>query len=266
MTLLQFLSGGALAANLIACGLLIKPRTPRPATLWQLAGGLLLAGYCGVRCWSTLPLMPLHLGLPALAAGIGLSGPLLLAASDRKPIAGSRLQQLGHAGCALFLNLLLFLFPKDFYLPFIRSLSPWPHLMLWFGVAGRVLLLAAAIDGAVFYCFERWRRPGRARLLPEALTLSRWGFACLTLSLFAGELWSYLGWGCPMVWHDPAVTTAMAVWLYWVGALHLHYIKGLAPRRRALLLIGGGLLILTLGSHPDLGPLRLPGIGPGGRP
>lgn len=60
--------------------------------------------------------------------------------------------------------------------------------------------------------------------------LDRLGLRVLTLSLFSGEVWSYSGWGVPMVWEDPTTLTAIGTWLFYVGAIHLH-LGGLWSRR-----------------------------------
>ncbi len=70
--------------------------------------------------------------------------------------------------------------------------------MLWFGVLGKACLL---ICGAWAWTILRHdETPGPRRKFSFYLVL---GFAFWTLSLFSGEIWSYLGWGIPMVREDP---------------------------------------------------------------
>ena len=79
-----------------------------------------------------------------------------------------------------------------------------------------------------------------------------------TLSLFSGEVWSYSGWGVPMVWEDASTLTAIATWLFYVGAIHLH-LGGLGSRRtRAGMSVLGVALVLVLNGGPDMGPFRNP--------
>ena len=89
-------------------------------------------------------------------------------------------------------------FPKDHYLPFLRSKTIFSHLFFVFGVIGKSFFLMAAIHGFVFL---RQRRYGREHLTPglkPAMQAVVWGFGFWTFSMFAAEIWSYLGWGSPV--------------------------------------------------------------------
>ncbi|MBN2751219.1 MAG: cytochrome c biogenesis protein CcsA, partial [Rhodospirillaceae bacterium] len=83
-------------------------------------------------------------------------------------------------------------------------------------------------------------------------------FAFGTLSLFSGELWSYAGWGVPVVWEDASIITAMAVWFFYIGLIHLHLTKVWTVKSRAVMAVVGACLILVLNCGPDLGPFRPP--------
>ncbi len=240
----------------LAAGLLLLNRRSRPlAPFTILLGTGLGLGYCGLRYWRTFPMLPLHLELAALPVGLGIVQLLLRAMGRQNNLARPAREFLLQLAI-IALCLLGVLFPKDFYLPFIRSISVWSHLLLLFGITGRTLLLVAMVESIIFLGLEHWRAPRRELVIRNTLSWSRWGFVFLTLAMFSGEIWCYLGWGTPIIWHDPAITTVMALWLYWAGVLHLHYLKAWNNRRQALAILGGGLLILTLGSHPDLGPFR----------
>jgi ABC-type transport system involved in cytochrome c biogenesis permease subunit len=87
---------------------------------------------------------------------------------------------------------------------------------------------------------------------------SVWGFAFWTLSMFSGELWSYLGWGTPVVWDDPAITTVMATWFYYAYLLHLHLTGSWDIRSRTIYAAVGAVVVLSLNCLPEWGPFRWP--------
>lgn len=239
------------------------------------------------------PMLPMYLGPAAL--------PLLLGIMTF--IAG-RQDQSGRIRCiilalALVTALMAVLFPKDFYLPFLKSQGVSAHLFFLFGVAGRACFLVSA---AWALACLRWgdmetrrhgdgktRRRGdmeisnvqpssnssfpsspRLRVFPSpsisstpfrvstAIRWAVWGFAFWTLSMFAGELWSYLGWGTPVVWDDPAITTVMATWFYYVCLLHLHLTGGWSIRSRTIYAASGAMVVLGLNCLPEWGPYRWP--------
>lgn len=159
-------------------------------------------------------------------------------------------------GVIIVLNLLILIFPKDFYIPFIRSATIWAHIFFWTGVAAKAMLLMASVRALVFLLTDK--TSVNAKPLTAAMGWALWGFILLTISMFSGEVWSYLGWGTPVVWHDPAITTVMSLWFYWICLLHLHYSSAWNIKRRAWFMVGGGVLLVGLGCHPELGPMRLP--------
>ena len=137
-------------------------------------------------------------------------------------------------------------FPKDFYLPFPQSKTLFAHLFFLFGVIGKSCFFVSA---------------ARAAAGETDADSFRWavrGFAFWTISMFCGGLWSYLGWGTPVVWEDPAIVVAMAVWFFYVCFLHLHLTGGWTPRRRRVFAAAGGWAVLALHAIPDLGPFRNP--------
>ncbi|MFP4307969.1 MAG: cytochrome c biogenesis protein CcsA [Desulfococcaceae bacterium] len=226
------------------------------------------AASVGIRYWNAWPMPPMYLGPAALPLGLGL--PALFfreRAESASPLRSVRFRLLA---LTFFLALLATLFPKDFYLPFLKSRTLLAHGFLLFGLAGKVCFLTAAVswDG------EKWRRgdaengsgasplspssPRRVSPSPRLPLLLVWGFAFWTLSMFSGELWAYRGWGTPVVWDDPIIATTMATWFFYGGLLHLHLTRiGTAPRRAAATAFGG-LLVVGLTVVPELGPFRPP--------
>lgn len=205
------------------------------------------------RYLDALPLMPLHLGV----IGIVVVGILVWSArclADRAHLfsgEGITLQ----VGLVLLLAVSLF-FPKDFYLPFVRSLSPWAHLFFLFGVCAKGFLLCGGL-APIAVLWPGGKRENRIKeRLATPTKLIIWGYGLLALAMFSGEVWSYLGWGTPVVWQDAAITTVIAIWFYWTCFLHLHYIRGWTAERRAFFMVIGGLLVLVLSTHQDMGPFR----------
>lgn len=217
-----------------------------------MAAGTLINGLAvGIRCWQAWPMLPMHLMPTALPFCLGC---LWLCCSYRSNSTVERREGVLLQFLIIGLLLAALIFPKDFYLPFLRSKTIWAHLFLLFGILARGLLLMASIKALV--SLMEWRKKG-IRPSPPATGWSIWGFGCLTLSLFCGEMWSYLGWGTPVVWEDSSITTILALWFYWTCLLHLNYTATWSRPRQALLTVMGGVLII-LACHPDLGPLRLP--------
>jgi hypothetical protein len=142
-------------------------------------------------------------------------------------------------------------FPKDFYLPIIKTVAIEAHGVLFFGAIGRACFIVAG--GWAWAAIK-----GRDQVMFLVFRWTIWGFVWWTLSLFCGEAWSYSGWGVPMVWEDASTLTANATWLFYVGVIHLH-LGGLASRRtRAAMSIVGVVVVVVLNGLPDLGPWRTP--------
>jgi hypothetical protein len=220
---------------------------------WPMMVAALLCALAFVlRYAAAWPMMPMHLGLVGMAATLGLLACVGRLRAGETPQV--RLEQGLTLATLILLLLAALLFPKDFYLPFVRSATPWAHLFLLFAILGKSLLLMAAVRALTLLLGKQARLTGQQ--LGSAMTVSLWGFALLTVSMFCGETWSYLGWGSPVVWQDPAIAAGMVLWFYWVCLLHLHHTRGWRPRHRAVFMVVGGVLVLGFGCHPDLGPFR----------
>lgn len=146
------------------------------------------------------------------------------------------------------------LFPKDFYLPFLRSDSLFAHATLVTGAAGRACFALSTAWGTVFFFSSVTEE--RSACMRRALLWASWGFVLWTLSMFSGEMWAYLGWGTPVVWHDPAILLMMVVWFLYITLLHLHFSRAWGLRGRAAFAAFGGIFALVLSLWADFGPLR----------
>lgn len=239
---------------LLSLGADFLPSRPGRA-IWLLGPVALTANALAValRYWSAWPMLPMYLGAVALPLGLGLSALWPVSAGG----AGRARRYL--LAAATLVALAAVIFPKDFYLPFIRSRSLWAHLFFWCQTAGKSCFLVAAAWALVdLVPAKKPARENGTRPLNRMLSWTIWGFCFWTISMFCGELWSYLGWGTPVVWDDPAITTIMATWFFYVGGLHLHLAGAWAVRIRNVYCAAGALVVFCFNILPDLGPLRWP--------
>ena len=220
------------------------------------------------RYLEALPMMPMHLGINGIICILALTWCLsvffrLFFSKEERGESrhNERMESVCILLCLSVLSLAIVFFPKDFYLPFPRSLSIWAHIFLVFGIIAKGLLLYGGIlPLASLLCAEdRQQRLNDSIARPMKYII--WGYGFLALSMFSGEIWSYLGWGTPVVWHDAAITTIIALWFYWTCFLHLHYMKRWTARKRMIFMVICGLLVLILGAHPDMGPFRMVHLG-----
>jgi ABC-type uncharacterized transport system permease subunit len=207
------------------------------------------------------PMLPMYLGPVALPLCLGL----LIWMIPLGDVEGPFVRRIVLAQ-ALILSLAAVLFPKDYYLPFIKSQTVWAHLFFLFGVAGKGCFLVSAAWAMAALRVGIQKKalvPDTGHPLQNA-DFQRthgwavWGFAFWTLSMFTGEMWSYLGWGTPVVWEDPAITTTMATWFFYICLLHLHLTGSWTARNRGRYAAAGALVIFLLNCIPDLGPFRWP--------
>lgn len=158
----------------------------------------------------------------------------------------------------LFTALLALFFPKDYYLPFAQSATIFAHLFFLFGVLGRACFFVASTEAMILF-IER-ARDSEAPIGGHATAMRwlPWGFAFLTISLFSGEAWSYLGWGSPVVWDDPSVAATMAIWCYYGCVLHLHLSRNWSSRGRLTATAAGALLVFLFTAVADTGVFQWP--------
>jgi hypothetical protein len=212
-----------------------------------LAANLFSAVFRIMEVWPMLPLYQSPFFL-ALAIGI-LSTPAVL--RERRWITLRLLPVLLTALLALF-------FPKDYYLPFAQSATIHAHLFFLFGVLGRACFFVASTEALLLFT-ER----SRGAEVPiggygAAMRWIPWGFAFLTVSLFSGEAWSYLGWGSPIVWDDPSVAATMAIWCYYACILHMHLSRNWSSRGRLAATAAGALLVFLFTAVAEMGVFQWP--------
>lgn len=223
------------------------PRRAPVVALWLASAGAGFA-YAAMRYAASWPMTPTFLataGFPPFLAAFAWASQCRAA-----PAAAATLSRAA-IGCGFAVVALTIACPKDFYLPIIKTTSPFAHLLLVFGMLGRAALFVAG-------CWGIAGLRGVETAMPKMFRWLVWGFGLWTLSLFSGEVWSYSGWGVPMVWEDASTITALATWFYYVGLVHLHLTGTWSPRRRLTAAALGIPLILLLNGGPDLGPFRDP--------
>jgi hypothetical protein len=228
----------------------------RPGMVWLFLLPALLANAAavGLRYRMAWPMLPMYLGPVALPFFLGF----LLLFHSRQQGDGVIVRQIILALTAI-IALAAACFPKDFYLPFLKSCTLLAHLFLVFGIVGKgCFLVGTAWAMAGLNPGHRTSGTESQPALNRSLRWTVWGFSFWTLSMFAGEFWSYLGWGTPVVWEDPAITTAMATWFFYICLLHLHLTGSWTARGRGAYGAAGALVILGLNCVPELGPFRWP--------
>jgi hypothetical protein len=144
-------------------------------------------------------------------------------------------------------------FPKDFYLPFLKTATFFSHMHLAFTILGKAAFFLSGLWAINYLANSNNDAKESASLFFLFLVL---GFVFWTLSMFAGEVWSYRGWGLPVVWDDAVIVTYMATWFFYIGLLHLHLAGRFSVITRAVASAFGIMWLLVVNCIPDLGPYR----------
>ncbi|MDR1608056.1 MAG: cytochrome c biogenesis protein [Deltaproteobacteria bacterium] len=211
-------------------------------------GTLVGLGYLFLRYYRAWPMTPMFMGSVAVPPFLAIFG---LWAFRSNATENQRLGLTLVFGLAATLGLLSSFFPKDFYLPFLKTASLFSQAHLAFNFLGKAGLFLAGIWAFLSF---------RASLKPISSQIHLWlaiGYVFWTLSMLTGEVWSYLGWGLPVVWDEPVIVCFMATWFYYTALLHL-FVTNRRPKTRRVLTVAGIVWLILFNVHPDLGPLRWP--------
>ena len=213
-----------------------------------LANGISVA----LRYITALPMSPMYMDSAAIPLFLGVI--VFLTKKDKSFALKTTL------GLVSFLAIITVLFPKDYYLPFIKSLTVFSHLFVIFGIAGKGCFLIGGLWGisALFDQGKSSVEENQKILIKRSFLWVILGFSLWTLSMFFGEFWSYIGWGTPVEWEDPVITTAMAIWFYYIGLLHIHLTSYGNSKWRAIITASGIPVVLFLTYLTNLGPYRNP--------
>ncbi len=217
-----------------------------------------------IRYHMSFPLLPVYQGPFFLPFGAGLLGSIgkIKTVGDTGNERPERYHDPSLTLPRLFLvtvlSWLACLFPNDFYLPSLQFKTIFGHLFFLMGVAGKALFLSAGMPAL------RLLIAGRDSTAQKTLVFAMnrmllWGFFFWTLSVFSGAAWSWLGWGAPVVWDDPAMATTMAAWLFYALVLHLHLTRFSSLKIRAGACLAGAIFVFFFSYVPELGPFRMLG-------
>jgi len=208
---------------------------------------------CLGRYYHAWPMLPLYTGMYLLPLCIGV----ILFLTNLKNKQWTTMLPL----LICLLSLVALFFPKDYYLPFLMSSTIFSYIFFVSGIIGRSFFFIAAIKALQALIAARKRGKGN-NPVPDAGTAGWviWGFVFWTISMFAGGIWSYLGWGSPVVWEDPAITTTMATWFYYTCFLHLYLRRVWNLNKRLIFASTGGILVFVLNCYPELGIFRIPDL------
>jgi len=202
---------------------------------------------CIGKYYHAWPMLPLYTGMYLLPLCIGI---ILFLTKLKNEQWSSMLPVL-----ICLLSLVALFFPKDYYLPFIMSKTIFSYVFFVSGVIGRSFFFIAAIK-ALQILISGSKHGGYAGTVEWVI----WGFVFWTISMFAGGIWSYLGWGSPVVWEDPAITTTMATWFYYTCFLHLYLRRVWNLNKRLIFAAVGGILVFILNCYPEMGLFRIPDL------
>lgn len=209
------------------------------------------ANACSItmRYVQTLPMMPLYQAPFFLPFVLGI----VLFFRRMRNQAGTRETLFA----MVILSWTALLFPNDHYLPFLQFKTIFAHLFFLLGIVGRTFFI---VSGILAYLVVR-QRPLPVRYdvsLKDVRQWIIWGYGFFTLSMWSGAIWSYLGWGTPIVWDDPGILVAMFTWLYYSLYLHLHMLSFGTVTNRVYFALFGGVGVTIFNMLPDMGRFTLP--------
>ncbi len=208
---------------------------------------------CFGKYYHAWPMLPLNTGMYLLPLCLGV---ILFLTKLKNEQWSAMLPVL-----ISLVSLAALFFPKDYYLPFIMSKTIFSYIFFVSGVIGRSFFFIAALKALQVLISAnnqaKENGPGRDAGTVEFVV---WGFVFWTISMFAGGIWSYLGWGSPVVWEDPAITTTMATWFYYTCFLHLYLRRVWDLNKRLVFAAAGGILVFILNCYPEMGIFRMPDL------
>ena len=143
-------------------------------------------------------------------------------------------------------------FTEGFYPSFnIYNRGLFPQLFHLFQIIAHAFLFAGAWI-SIFIVIKN-------KQADISLSLITWGFCFYTVAGLFGMLWNYQKMAETISWNH-FYFHSTAIWFFYAGYLHLGIIKQWAINKRAMVLVGGSLLIFWFDYLPQIGQIHLPGI------
>ena len=204
----------------------------------------------GLRYWICFPMLPLYQGAFFLPFIMGITG-IYFHVFRKNILPGLFLINI-LAWSALF-------FPNDFYLPFLQFKTLFSHCFFLLGIIGKSMFLLGASIAVQVLFFKNKDDKDKLNAIKTMDRIVSWGFIFWTFSVFAGAIWSWLGWGSPVIWDDPLIATTMATWLLYSFLLHLRLTMFSNTKVRAWFFLGGGFFVFFFNCVTELGQFKLPG-------
>jgi hypothetical protein len=232
----------------LAFFLALPSKTGPASTNLAKLGALVALGYIFVRYYRAWPMTPMFMGSVAVAPFLVIFG---LITFSKGSLPGRNLGRGLVFFLAFFLGILATVWPKDFYLPFLKTASIFSQAHLAFNFLGKAAFLISGIWGLLALLTKNPKADSQIRLWLAV------GFVFWTMSMLTGEVWSYLGWGLPVVWDEAVIVCFMATWFFYTALLHL-FLTGRHPAIRQILAASGLIWIVVINILPDLGPTRWP--------
>jgi len=242
-----FVQGAAVcyAAGLLALVL----RRPWPARVLQAAGILLHLVFLALRSWTFGFFAPMAALEEPFLLPLVVSLIAFALSCSRPPNRAATLLVLGLA--AAFAAASLF-FPRGLIPPNPISGSAYAPLFFLTEITAHALFYAAAAVAVVFIVRKGEFEPCHS--------LATWGFVSYTVAQVTGAIWCNLGWGAPFQWNNRHLQSA-AIWVFYALYLHLRYVNGWTPARRAWAIASGGLLTMAFWLMGLLAEFAQPRIG-----
>ncbi len=110
-------------------------------------------------------------------------------------------------------------FPKDYYLPDIRTATPWAHLFSWADATARALFIGASSEGAALLLLSKQRPSNRYHPLAAA------GLCLSSFAIVSGIFWSINTQGVPVSFSQPETLEFMLIWFLWLLVCHCAHTK-----------------------------------------
>ncbi len=160
-------------------------------------------------------------------------------------------------GLTVLISLYTVFFPADIYVSFVKTNSLFAHGFSIFSSAARASYIVALVVAA--YGLTRREKTGGDDLVKLNTNIIIAGFACQSIGMFSGAVWSFAGWGNPVQWQSPIFLGMAGVWFYYSWFLHLKI--GRKSEKKSLLgaSVLGGILTILYTFLPETGNFFIPG-------